>query len=66
MEKYLTPKELIAILPIKRSTLYYWTHTGFVPHYKVGKKIFFRETDIEHWMEKRRVVGRATIKYDSS
>ena len=63
MEKFLTPRELTEILPIKRSTLYYWTHTGFVPHYKLGKKVFFKESDIEQWMEKRKVSGRVSLKY---
>jgi len=45
------------------STVYLWTHTEFIPHYKVGKCIRFAEKEIEEWLEKRRHEGRATLKY---
>ena len=41
MEKLLKPRELCDYLGIARSTLYEWTHTGFIPHYKLPKGVRF-------------------------
>lgn len=63
MEKLLTAKELSGLLKVDLSTVYLWTHTEFIPHYKLGKSVRFREKDVEDWLEKRRRTGRAVLKY---
>ncbi len=60
MNEYLTPEELCAWLGIKRATVYEWTHTGFVPHFKLGGRLRFRRSEIERWMEAKHRPGRFT------
>lgn len=62
MEKLLTVKELSEIFQVSRSTIYEWSHTGFVPHYKLPKGIRFRMSEIEKWLIVRRKKGRKRYK----
>lgn len=61
MEKLLTIKQLSELIQISRSTLYEWTHTGFIPHYKLPKDVRFRETEIGDWLKKRQKKGRSSF-----
>ncbi len=62
MEKLLTIEQLSELTQISRSTLYEWTHAGFIPHYKFPKGVRFKEAEINNWLKKRRKVGRNTYK----
>ena len=64
MEKLLTIEELSEHIQIGKGTIYFWTHTEFIPHYKLGKHLRFKERDISEWLEKRRINGRRTLKYE--
>lgn len=63
MEKLLTAKQLSELLQVDLSTVYLWTHTEFIPHYRLGRAVRFREKDVEAWLEKRRQKGRTALKY---
>lgn len=60
MTKLLTPQQLADWLGVKLSTIYQWTHIGYIPHVKLGKFVRFRESEIVKWIEKREVEGRTT------
>jgi len=62
VEKLLTIQQLSELIQIKRSTLYEWTHSGFIPHYKLPKGVRFKEVEIAGWLEKRHKKGRASFK----
>ena len=64
MERLLTIKEICEIFQISRSTVYEWTHIGYVPHYKFSNGIRFRESELENWLKKRRRKGRSSYKID--
>lgn len=64
MEPLLTPDQIAAKLGIKLSTVYQWTHQGFIPHIKLGKLVRFREPDIVKWLEGRAHAGRKTRKLE--
>ncbi len=64
MNKLLTPDEVAELLSVRKSTIYQWTHQGFIPHVKLGKFVRFREGDVNKWLEKRSSNGRATRKVD--
>ncbi len=49
----LTPQELADELGIKISTVYHWSHIGFVPTVKLGNLLRFRRSSIERWLEKK-------------
>ena len=60
MEKLLTPEQLSELLQVKPSTVYKWVHYGYVPCFKLGTLIRFKEKKIEKWLEKRERRGRNT------
>ena len=62
MESLLTIKQLSEAIQVRRSTLYEWTHTGFIPHYKFPKGVRFKTSEIEEWLKKRKKKGRLTFK----
>ena len=62
MEKLLTIQQLSELLGVKPRTLYEWTHTGFIPHYKFPKGVRFRVSSIEKWLKNRKKAGRNTYK----
>jgi len=59
MDKLLTVEEIAEYLSLKPSTIYQWTHQGFIPHIKIGSRVRFRMSQIEKWLESRTVNGRA-------
>jgi excisionase family DNA binding protein len=64
LDKLLTVEELADILSVKESTIYQWTHQGFIPHTKLGRLVRFRESDVIKWLAKRSRPGRRTRKID--
>lgn len=33
------------------TTVYGWVRNGLIPHYKKGKKLFFKRSEIEAWLD---------------
>ena len=64
MDKLLTPKQLSELLQIKLSTVYKWTHYGYVPSVKIGDLIRFREKRIEQWIKKKEKDGRMSYGHN--
>ncbi|PKK85101.1 MAG: hypothetical protein CVT49_00740 [candidate division Zixibacteria bacterium HGW-Zixibacteria-1] len=52
------------VLGVQPSTIYQWTHQGYIPHIKIGKFVRFKEKDVEKWVEKKVNNGRETKKID--
>jgi excisionase family DNA binding protein len=58
MDKLLTPEEISELLGVKLSTIYQWTHIGYIPHFKLGRFVRFREYEILLWLESKVCNGR--------
>jgi len=54
-KEFLDIHELSEYLGIKKSTLYSKVESGEIPHFKVGRLIRFRKSEVEKWMESHRV-----------
>lgn len=65
MERLLAPKQVSELLQIDLSTVYLWTHTEFLPFYKLGRSVRFNESEVWDWVKqrKRKTAGRPTLKY---
>jgi len=64
MEKLLTVEEIAEYLKLRPSTIYQWTHQGFIPHIKLGSRVRFRVSQIERWLESRATKGKANRRVD--
>ncbi len=62
VEKLLTIDQLSELIQVSRKTIYQWTHTGFIPHYKFPKGVRFKISEVESWLKLRRQKGRYTYK----
>ena len=57
----LTPQELADELGVKISTVYHWSHIGYIPTVKLGNLLRFRRASIEIWLEKKEKKGRWSL-----
>jgi len=64
MEKLLTPQEIAEVLGVQPSTIYQWTHQGYIPYIKIGKFVRFKEKDVEKWVERKANNGRESRKVE--
>jgi len=53
--RWLSITQLLEVLPLKKSRIYYLTHIGAIPHHKIGQTLLFREDEILEWMERNKV-----------
>ncbi len=61
-QRLLTVEEIADYLQVKPSTIYQWTHQGFIPHVKLGNRVRFRLSQVDKWVERRAVKGRISMK----
>lgn len=64
MNKLLTPQEVADLLSVQKSTIYQWTHQGFIPHVKLGKFVRFKEDKVMEWLERKAQNGRLTKRVE--
>jgi excisionase family DNA binding protein len=55
MEALISPKELSRLLKVSLPWPYIMVKRGQLPHYKMGKVIRFKWSDIENYLERSRV-----------
>lgn len=55
MEKYLTIKDLMDKLQVSRNFIYTLIDEG-LQHYKIGKVVRFKETEVKEFIEKRKTI----------
>lgn len=58
MNKLMNPHEMADYLGVKVSTIYQWTHIGFIPHMKLGRFVRFKESDVLKWLDSKNNRGR--------
>ena len=46
--------EVSLLTSLSKSTIYKFTHTGMIPHYKQAKHLFFNKEEIEAWLQENR------------
>ena len=55
IEPLLTARELAELLGLSPSTVLDWFEAGRLPGFKLGRAVRFRESEVEAWLEARRV-----------
>jgi excisionase family DNA binding protein len=62
MDRFLNVEELTQYLRVKRSTIYDWVHKSSIPHYKLGRLVRFRESEVNEWLKtKRQKTGKPNV-----
>jgi len=49
-DRILSVEEVMLILGVKRQTIYSYTHRNIISYYKYGKKLYFKQSDIDKWL----------------
>jgi len=62
MEKLLKVEQVADLLQVSKSTIYDWTHTDYIPYYKLSSGVRFKESEIDKWLSKKRIKGRERYK----
>jgi len=47
--------EVAEFLNVQVSTIYGWIHKREIPYYKIGRLVKFKGSEIEEWLEKKRM-----------
>ena len=60
-ERLLTITEVAELLRVPVAALRWWLHNGTGPdHFKIGRRIMYRRSDVERWLEAQRRRGGGT------
>jgi excisionase family DNA binding protein len=62
VEELICIDDLCRILKLKKSYVYLLTHEKKIPHYKLGRHLRFKLSDIEKWLMEQFVDEQETIK----
>lgn len=52
-------------LSLSKSTLYKFTSQREIPHFKKGKKIYFRKKELDDWMTQLRIATKDEIEQEA-
>ena len=64
MDRLLTPEQIAEYIGVKKSTIYQWTHIGYIPDIKIGRFVRFKENDVIKWLETKSINGRSRKPID--
>ena len=54
---YLKAADVAKRFGVTRRTVFSWVKTGVLPHYRIGRSIFFADSDIALLLRRTRCVG---------
>jgi excisionase family DNA binding protein len=57
----MTIKEAAQFLGVSKQSIYHHTMTRSIPHYKIGKKLYFLKPELDSWIQKHRVKTQAEL-----
>lgn len=58
--RWMTLEQLLEVLPLKKSYIYYLTHTRQIPVTRIGRRLLFDYDRIVTWLEERTAVEGAS------
>jgi excisionase family DNA binding protein len=58
-------KELSAYLKSSRSAIYKMTSSNDIPHYKSGKRLYFKKSEIDEWVFSNRIKTNDDIEKEA-
>lgn len=65
-ETFLTITNLMKYTGLNKSSIYKKTSTREIPHYKRGKRLFFKRTEIDEWIGELRIKTMDEIEIEAA
>lgn len=62
----LTVSQTAEYLSLSKATIYKFTADRIIPHFKRGKRVYFKRSDLENWVTAHRVSSNEEIAQDAS
>jgi excisionase family DNA binding protein len=57
--------EVAAYIKLAKATVYSLTHRNTIPHYKNGKRLYFKKEEIDKWMFSNKIKTGEDIKKET-
>ena len=57
--------EVAKYIKVAKTSIYGMTHRNTIPHYKNGKKLYFKKSDIDEWIFSKRIKTRNDIQEEA-
>ena len=57
--------EIAVYINVAKSTIYGMTHRNTIPHYKNGKKLYFKKSDIDEWIFSKSIKTKDDIENEA-
>ena len=61
-KSFMSLEEAADYLSYTKSSLYQFTSKRLIPHYKIGRKVLFKVSELNDFVEKHRVATKSEIK----
>ena len=65
-EEILNIKQVSELLNLAVPTLYSFTSKNILPHFKQGKKLYFKRSELLKWVEEGKIKSKAEIENDAT
>jgi len=62
----LNVNQIADYLSVSKATIYKYTADRIIPHFKRGKRLYFKKSDVEAWVTAHRVSSNEEIAQDAS
>ena len=60
-DNFMDIKQVASFIGVSKVTVYGMTHKQTIPHFKVGKRLYFKKSDIINWITSSRVLTRQEL-----
>jgi len=55
VDEFMDIDQTASFLAMSKTTIYGMTHQRKIPYFKVGKRLFFKKSEIEQWIVSKRI-----------
>jgi excisionase family DNA binding protein len=66
VEGFMNVEQVASFIGLSKPTIYGLTHGRKIPHFKTGKKLCFKKSEIENWITSSKVSTKQEIKLKAS
>ena len=60
-DDFMNIEQVASFVGLSKATVYGLTHERKIPHFKAGKRLYFKKSDIVNWITKNRVNTKQEI-----
>lgn len=62
VDDFMNVQQVASFIGLSKPTIYGLTHKRKIPHFKAGKRLYFKKSEIENWITSSKVKTKQEIK----